>query len=81
MIDTNTQHSWSTADEVEYLEALGTHSVLGRSSLSRVELLQAYQRCLSYRPRSEKYLDFDRLDERVKELINADSNLQEPTSN
>lgn len=52
--------TWSTCDEIAYLEEIGTHTVLGRSTLDRRELLQAYLKVLKFRPRSERYLNISR---------------------
>lgn len=71
----NTNHPlncmWGTADEIEYLNGIGTHTVLGRSTLDRRELLQAYLKVLKFRPRSERYLDVGRLEQRVQELLTS----------
>lgn len=71
MIDTNHHplSTWNTCDEIAYLEAIGSHTVLGRSALDRRELLQAYLKVLRFRPRSERYLNVEKLQQKVEELI------------
>lgn len=68
----NPDATWHTSDEIIYLESIGTHSILGRSSLTRRELLESYREALKWRPVSERYLDFKRLRERVEELITGE---------
>lgn len=63
--------TWSTCDEIAYLEEIGTHTILSRSTLNRRELLQAYLKVLKFRPRSERYLNVGKLERRVVELIDA----------
>lgn len=62
-------NSWHTSDELNYLNNIGTHTVLGRSPHDRRELLEGYRDTLMYRPKSEKYLDVKRLRNRVEELL------------
>lgn len=69
MNDTSHYHTWTTADEMEYLDGISTHGNFRPEQ--RLELLQGYQEAMKYRPKSEKYLDFGRLRERVQELINV----------
>lgn len=61
--------TWTTTDEIEYLNSIGSHAVLGRSPHDRRDLLEGYAEALKYRPRS-KYLDFTKLHEKVWELLN-----------
>lgn len=65
--------TWSTSDEIAYLEEIGTHTVLSRAAVPRIELLLNYQRCLRLRPKSEKYLDMKRLSKRVEKMISDES--------
>lgn len=61
--------TWTTADELDYLNDIGTHTVLGRSHMSRRELLESYREALKFRPVSERFLNFKRLRQRVEALL------------
>lgn len=59
--------TWTTTDEIAYLDNLGTHS---EPPLDRVMLLHGYLTALQLRPRS-RYLDFDVLREHAERLLNS----------
>lgn len=67
MTDENRLSTWSTNDELEYLNTLGTHGNFRPEQ--RRNLLEGYAEALKYRPRSMRYLDFSKLHERVYELL------------
>lgn len=72
MTDENRLSTWSTNDEIDYLNSIGTHGNFRPEQ--RRELLEGYAEALKYRPRSEKYLDMRRLKFRVEELLSEVSN-------
>lgn len=60
--------TWTTVDELDYLDNIGTFSA---HRLDRLELLRGYQKALGFRVLSERYLDFRKLERRVRELIDV----------
>lgn len=66
--------TWSTQDELDYLTDLGSHGAFRPDQ--RLELLLNYQRCLRLRPKSEKYLDMKRLEQRVQRLTEMEARIQ-----
>lgn len=67
------EHStWNTSDELLYLDGLGTHT---DKRMDRRELLEAYLKVLPLRPKSERYLDMDKLRRRVEELLADDGSV------
>ena len=67
MFDEQPKSTYSTADELDYLNTIGTHGNFRPEQ--RLELLRGYQAALSKRPRSAKYLDMAKLRWRVRELL------------
>lgn len=67
MYDPDQFSTWCMSDELGYLESLNHHNPKRRR-----EILEGYAAALKYRPRSQKYLDFTKLHERIYELLNGD---------
>lgn len=61
--------TWSTSDEIDYLNNIGTHGNFRPEQ--RLELLQGYRDALKFRPKSEKYLNFRLISRKVQELIDG----------
>lgn len=66
MTDENRLSTYSTGDEMEYLNAIGTHGNFRPEQ--RRDLLEGYLHALKYRPRCG-YLDMRRLRLMVEELL------------
>ena len=60
------ERNWTTVDEIAYLNNISHWS---DDRADRHQLLLNYRRMLGFRPRSEGHLNFNRLRERVEELL------------
>lgn len=66
MIDNNQFSTWTTGDELEFINGLGTHS---DKRFNRRKLLEGYRKAMKFRPLSERYLDFRKIEFRLRELL------------
>jgi hypothetical protein len=60
--------TWTTGDEIEYLNRISTFGAFRPEDRRR--LLLGYQEAVAYRRKSERYLDMGRIREKLWELLN-----------
>ena len=68
---------WSTPDEINYLNGIGTHTVNRATRTHRIFLLHQYLERLDFRPQSERFIDFRRVRGHVEDLLRNPSLLND----